>query len=43
VFAYGEAVRHLERALVVQELADPEDTDERCEILQALRDLGPGR
>ena len=36
VFAYGEAARHLERALVVQELADPEDGAKRCDLLLAL-------
>jgi predicted ATPase/DNA-binding CsgD family transcriptional regulator len=36
VFAYGEAARHLERALVVQELADPDDIARRCDLLLAL-------
>jgi DNA-binding CsgD family transcriptional regulator len=36
VFAYGEAVRHLEGTLVVQELADPDDIAKRCDLLLAL-------
>jgi tetratricopeptide (TPR) repeat protein len=36
VFAYGEAARQLERALVVHELVDPEDKGKRCELLLAL-------
>lgn len=35
-FAYGEAARHRERALVVQELADTDDIAERCDLLVAL-------
>jgi DNA-binding CsgD family transcriptional regulator len=36
VFAYGEAARQLERALVVLDLADPEDGSKRCDLLLAL-------
>jgi DNA-binding CsgD family transcriptional regulator len=36
VFAYGEAVRHLEHALAVLDLADPEDQSKRCDLLLAL-------
>jgi DNA-binding CsgD family transcriptional regulator len=36
VFAYGEVARLLERALVVQDLADPGDTPRRCDLLLAL-------
>jgi DNA-binding CsgD family transcriptional regulator/tetratricopeptide (TPR) repeat protein len=36
VFAYGEAARHLERALVVLDLANPEDKSKRCDLLLAL-------
>jgi DNA-binding CsgD family transcriptional regulator len=36
VFAYGEAARQLERTLVVLDLADPEDTSRRCDLLLAL-------
>jgi predicted ATPase len=36
VFAYGEAARQLERTLVVLDLADPEDTSKRCDLLLAL-------
>jgi hypothetical protein len=36
VFAYGEAARHLERALLVQELSDPEGQARRCDLLLAL-------
>jgi DNA-binding CsgD family transcriptional regulator/tetratricopeptide (TPR) repeat protein len=35
-FAYGEAARQLERTLVVLDLADPEDTSKRCDLLLAL-------
>jgi DNA-binding CsgD family transcriptional regulator len=35
-FAYGEAARELERALVVQDLAEPEDDAHRCDLLLAL-------
>ncbi len=38
VFAYGEAVRQLERALAVQELVDPDDLAKRCDLLLALGD-----
>jgi hypothetical protein len=41
VFAYGEASRCLERALVAPELADPEDTSERCDRLLALSEALP--
>ncbi|HTE85095.1 MAG TPA: hypothetical protein VK821_10195, partial [Dehalococcoidia bacterium] len=36
VYAYGEAVRHLEQALAVQEVLDPDDTSKRCDLLLAL-------
>ncbi|MEK7215570.1 MAG: hypothetical protein AAB289_08255, partial [Chloroflexota bacterium] len=36
VFAYGEAVRHLEQALKAQEVLDPDDKLKRCDILLAL-------
>jgi predicted ATPase len=36
VFAYGEAARRFERALVVQDLADPDDRAKRCDLLLAL-------
>jgi DNA-binding NarL/FixJ family response regulator len=36
VFAFGETVRQLERAVMVQELADPEDKVKRCDLLLAL-------
>jgi predicted ATPase len=36
VYAYGEAVRHLEQALAVQEVLDPDDTGKRCDLLLAL-------
>jgi DNA-binding CsgD family transcriptional regulator/tetratricopeptide (TPR) repeat protein len=36
VFAYGEAVRQLERALVVQDLVDPDDREKLCDLLLAL-------
>jgi len=35
VFAYGEAVRHLEQALKVQEVLDPDDKAKRCDLLLA--------
>jgi len=38
VYAYGEAVRLLEQALKVQEVLDPEDKAERCDLLLALGD-----
>jgi len=42
VYAYGEAVRHLERALQVQEVLDPDDKAKRCDLLLAFGDaLGP--
>jgi serine/threonine protein kinase len=42
VNAYGEAVRHLERALDVQEVLDPDDQLSRCDLLLALGAvLGP--
>jgi hypothetical protein len=42
VFAFGEAVRHLERALQIQELVDPADATNRCDLLIALSQaLGP--
>jgi DNA-binding CsgD family transcriptional regulator len=36
VFAYGEAARQLERALVVLDLAEPDDNAKRCDLLLAL-------
>jgi DNA-binding CsgD family transcriptional regulator len=36
VFAYGEAVRQLDRALLVQDLADPDDLEKRCDLLLSL-------
>jgi tetratricopeptide (TPR) repeat protein len=36
VYAYGEAVRLLEQALKVQEVLDPEDKTERCDLILAL-------
>ena len=36
VYAYGEAVRHLEQALAVQEVLDPDDAAKRCDLLLAL-------
>jgi hypothetical protein len=36
VYAYGEAVRHLEQALAVQEVLDPHDKAKRCDLLLAL-------
>ncbi|HYW90086.1 MAG TPA: AAA family ATPase, partial [Chloroflexota bacterium] len=35
-FAYGEAARHLERALVVQDLVNPDDSAKCCDLLLAL-------
>ncbi len=36
VYAYGEAARHLERALEVQDVLDPDDRGKRCDLLLAL-------
>jgi class 3 adenylate cyclase len=36
VYAYGEAARHLEQALDVQEVLDPDDKVKRCDLLLAL-------
>jgi tetratricopeptide (TPR) repeat protein len=36
VFAYGEAVRHLEQALRALEVLDPDDKSRRCDLLLAL-------
>ena len=36
VYAYGEAVRHLESALQAQEVVDPTDKAKRCDLLLAL-------
>ena len=42
VYAYGEAVRLLEQALLVQEVLDPDDRGMRCDLLLVLADaLGP--
>jgi tetratricopeptide (TPR) repeat protein len=36
VYAYGEAERHLEQALKVQEVLDPDDKPKRCDLLLEL-------
>ena len=36
VYAWGEAVDHLERCLQVQEVIDPDDKTKRCDLLLAL-------
>jgi hypothetical protein len=36
VFAYGGAARQLDRALVVQDLVDPDDRAKRCDLLLSL-------
>jgi DNA-binding CsgD family transcriptional regulator len=36
VFAHGEAARQLDRALVLQDLVDPDDAAKRCDQLLAL-------
>src|ERR1051325_905390 len=36
VFAYGEAVSHLERCLAVQEILDPNDLARLCDLYIAL-------
>ena len=36
VYAYGEAVRLLDQALLVQEVLDPDDKAKRCDLLLAL-------
>jgi hypothetical protein len=36
VYAYGEAARLLEQAIQVQEVADPANTERRCQLLLAL-------
>jgi len=36
VFAYGEAARHLEQALKVQEVLNPDDKARRCDLLLGL-------
>ena len=38
VFDYGEAERHLQQALKVQEVLDPDDKLKRCDLLLALGD-----
>jgi hypothetical protein len=38
VYAYGEAARHIEQALAVQEVLDPDDKAKRCDLLLALAD-----
>jgi hypothetical protein len=38
VFAYSEAARQLERALVVQDLVDADDKEKCCDLLLALGD-----
>jgi DNA-binding CsgD family transcriptional regulator len=42
LFAYGEAARQLDRALVVQDLVDPDAAARRCDLLLTLGEaLGP--
>jgi hypothetical protein len=42
VFTYGEAARQLDRALLVQDLIDPDDRAKRCDLLLPLvRHFGP--
>jgi hypothetical protein len=41
VSAYGEAVRHLDQALKVQDVLDPADKTKRCDLLLALGDALP--
>jgi len=36
VYAYGEAARHIEQALDVQEVLDPDEKAKRCDLLLAL-------
>jgi hypothetical protein len=36
VFAYGEAARQLVRALVVQDLVDPDDRAKCCDLILML-------
>jgi DNA-binding CsgD family transcriptional regulator len=36
VFAYGEAARQLDRALVIQDIVDPGDLAKRCDLLLTL-------
>jgi hypothetical protein len=38
VFAYSEAIRHLEQALRAQEVLDPDDLASRCDLLLLLAD-----
>jgi DNA-binding CsgD family transcriptional regulator len=38
VFAYGDAARLADRALVVQDLVDPDNAAQRCDLLLALGD-----
>jgi hypothetical protein len=44
VYAYGESVRLLERAIEVQEVLDPDDKSRRCDLLLALAEalMGSG-
>jgi len=39
VYAYGEAVRHLEQSLRVLEVLDPDDQIRRCDLLLALGEM----
>jgi DNA-binding CsgD family transcriptional regulator len=39
VCAYGEAARQLERALVVQDLVNPDDRAKRCDLLLSLGEV----
>lgn len=42
MYAYGEAARHLEAAIEVQEVLDPDDQPRRCDLLLVLcQALGP--
>jgi serine/threonine protein kinase len=48
VYAYGEAERHLQQTLKVQEVLDPDDKAKRCDLLLALGETmlpaaGPAR
>jgi predicted ATPase len=38
VYAYSEAVKHLDQAIKVQEILDPEDKEKRCDLLLTLCD-----
>src|SRR6185503_18153038 len=36
VYAYADSVRHLDRALDLHEMRDPDDSAKQCELLLAL-------